>query len=112
MVKEGQIKISNEFKEFLRGQKQNTEDFEATIKRLISVPKDSTLEEKQSKNKYTKEIITPEIESVEGKIHKNMSDFHSEVQEKGLQDAPITVKEIKPNTNVKQLPYKLPINKQ
>ena len=48
MPKEGQIKISNSFKEFLRREKQGGEDFEATINRLISTPKASVPHEKKT----------------------------------------------------------------
>lgn len=101
MGKESQIKISNEFKFFLRREKQEGEDFEGVIKRLISVPKPSTPQEKQSKNQYTKQINIPKTETIEEKTHKNMSDFNLEVQEKGLQNAPIKIKEIKSNIQVK-----------
>ncbi len=84
MPKEGQIKISNEFKSFLRREKQEGEDFEDTIKRLISVPKPSVPQEKQTKNQYTKEINIPPTEKIE-------------------------IKEIKSHAQIKQLPYKLPI---
>ena len=83
MAKETTIKLSLTFKSFLRGEKQGDEDFEATIKRLIS---NSIPQEKQSKRQYTREVIIPKTETIE-------------------------VKEIKSNIQVKQLPYKLPINK-
>lgn len=39
MAKETTIKISKDFRSFLLGKRINEEDYEATIKRLISIPK-------------------------------------------------------------------------
>jgi hypothetical protein len=39
MPKETTIKVSIKFKEYLRGEQQSKEDYEATIKRLIGIPK-------------------------------------------------------------------------
>lgn len=81
MGKETTIKISREFKERLRGEKKDGEDFEATLKRLIGDRKSEGIPEE---SQYTSEEKGQYTDSKE-KTFTNLSDFNLEVHKRNLE---------------------------
>ena len=91
MGKETTIKLSKEFKEVLRRQKQSSEDFEGTIKRLInqsSIPK-----KEQYTEKYTE--TEEEIEDDSNIIAQGVNQFGTPTMIRQLKGIPEIEEETK-----------------
>ncbi len=90
MRKETAIKVSKAFKEFLDDKKEKGEDFETTIKRLITIVNPvnpSQLTSEPGEKHYIKTIKAKKTDSVQPiKEFDNLADFNLEVHKRKLEN--------------------------